>query len=745
MDTRRFQSSYWGTKSARDIALASQSANGAYRSAYDDSFSNPIATRSLQTVSFTNGGPVSSLNGPMERIIQDRYRGQANPEYFFHYHLHETPRPSFNTPQAWQATTMGVPALMNNSAGTQTSGMYYPTQDHTRRIQEQEEEIKMLREAIDENKPKLTDSSPGKGYWKKQIQHIAAHLEAYTYKDPDFKAQLGQPKMGKITAASVDDEEDGEITISISFQLKEAPALQSSMKTKSTYSDNAQTRRKKPMNTASKKRGNLTGNDFRLLKEVGPKGSGDPDDAQDLLDEGANANCMSAEDVPVLTVAVMNNHTDCIQTLIDAGADVNAKANGRGGNTALHEAVLLGPDSQESIELLLENNANSKRKNNRGETPYDLAMKKGYESIAALFAADMGQQTVAKLTGAGNKGRRLSKDSDVSAASSRRKTYKERRQKQNGTVVDASNFNAQKDAEVLRKAMKGFGTDEKAIIEVLSKRSNKQRQRIAREFKTMYGKDLVKDLHGETSGNFRTALMALMKRPAEYDASELNKAVKGLGTDEDALIEILCTRTNAEILAAKEEYDRMFKRSLEDDVISDTSGHFRRILVSCIQGNRPESDEVDPQQAKDDAEALYNAGEKKWGTDESTFNMILSSRGYAQLRATFEEYGKISKYDIEQSIKREMSGDLQQSMLAIVRCVRNEHKYFADKLYKTMKGLGTKDDTLIRIVVSRCEVNMVNIKSEFQNAYNKSLGKFIAEDTSGDYKKLLVSLVGGES
>ncbi|XP_065887188.1 annexin A4-like [Dysidea avara] len=310
------------------------------------------------------------------------------------------------------------------------------------------------------------------------------------------------------------------------------------------------------------------------------------------------------------------------------------------------------------------------------------------------------------------------------------------------TVVPAGNFDAEADANVLRKAMKGLGTDEAAIINVLSHRSNQQRQVIKQRFKLMFGKDLVRELKSELSGNFEVAIVALMDEKILYDAKCLRGAMKGLGTDESCLIEILCTRTNAEIQQIKQAYRNEFSRDLEKDVVSETSGHFKRLLVSMCQGAREETTTVDQAKATREAQELYQAGEKRWGTDESKFNVILATRSFPQLRATFVEYARLSQRDILNSIDREMSGDLREGFKTVVRCVRSRPQYFAERLYHSMKGLGTDDTTLVRAVVSRCEVDMVEIKQEFLRQYHKTLSKMIEGDVSGDYRRLLLALVG---
>uniref|UniRef100_A0AAY4E9H5 Annexin n=1 Tax=Denticeps clupeoides TaxID=299321 RepID=A0AAY4E9H5_9TELE len=305
------------------------------------------------------------------------------------------------------------------------------------------------------------------------------------------------------------------------------------------------------------------------------------------------------------------------------------------------------------------------------------------------------------------------------------------------TVLPYPDFDPDKDAARIETAIKTKGVDEQTIIDILTKRTYEQRREIAFAYERRAKKDMISALKAALSGSLEAVILGLMKSTSQYDASEIRGSIKGLGTDEETLIEILCSRSSTELQEIKKVYrEREYSPNLLHCTLAGSGG-------GKTKRDEPSS-VVDYEKIDEDARALYDAGVKRKGTDVKTWISIMSERSVPHLQKVFERYKSYSPYDMQESIRKEVKGDLEKSFLTLVQCFENKQLYFANRLQDAMKNKGIKEKVVTRIMVSRCEVDLKKIRSEFKRQHGKSLYQTIAEHSKGDYQMVLLSLCGGD-
>lgn len=306
--------------------------------------------------------------------------------------------------------------------------------------------------------------------------------------------------------------------------------------------------------------------------------------------------------------------------------------------------------------------------------------------------------------------------------------------------LSSENHDLVKDVKQLKSALK-FVTNRKKIIEILCSRTSNQRLEIAKAYKSCFDRDLLEVIKRKFNGDFRNLLTALLTPIDELFCQDLHDELNRAVTDEEALIQILVPLSNRDIQNVHKAYMKRYERSLEKDLKADTCGNFRKLLVALANGTRDESNVLDLYSARVDAVDLKKAGIERWGTDVSTFNRIFCLRNHNQLSLIAQEYECITGRSLLKDIKKEFGSDIKDSFIAILRHATNRPRFFARCLHNSMSGTRTDDKSLIRLVVTRSEIDIIDIKEEFEVKFGKSLKSFIKKG-SGSYRKGLLKLIG---
>ena len=236
-------------------------------------------------------------------------------------------------------------------------------------------------------------------------------------------------------------------------------------------------------------------------------------------------------------------------------------------------------------------------------------------------------------------------------------------------------------ADVLHKAMKGMGTDEDAIFAALKSVDTQAAWRDVQDtFRTKYPSfedgDLLKALQSELSASEMRRCEQTLKengvqlvepekmRPEDV-AARLHKAMKGMGTDEDAIFAALKSVDTQAAWRDVQDTFRMQYPSFEDgDLLkalqSELSASEMRRCEQTLKENGVQLVEPEKMRPEDVATRLHKAM-KGMGTDEDAIfkalGTVRSQKMWLQTAKAFHAaYPSFEAGDVVRALESELSG-----------------------------------------------------------------------------------------
>jgi len=282
------------------------------------------------------------------------------------------------------------------------------------------------------------------------------------------------------------------------------------------------------------------------------------------------------------------------------------------------------------------------------------------------------------------------------------------------------------------------------VFKILTRRTVAQIQHIRNQYKTAYGADLFEAVKKETHGHFEDFVKALVLTPAEYDAYRVFRAVEAfrLSNDDDALIDILAHREAYEIRALNDAHQQLYKESAQAALEKGLGGELGLLFSLLADPNNARATPVDEEgQLTKDVQALYDASQGKLvGHHAEPFIRIFAESNRAYLQRVYNSYANKHGKTLEKIIKDwvVVSHIVPRTLLAIITPA---HEFYSNRLNEATSGIGTNDNTVVRIIASQRERYLPQIADHFMHTEKVALKERVRERTGGDFKNALVSLL----
>jgi hypothetical protein len=300
-------------------------------------------------------------------------------------------------------------------------------------------------------------------------------------------------------------------------------------------------------------------------------------------------------------------------------------------------------------------------------------------------------------------------------------------------------MSVQEAGDILYSALDGKNKEE-AVLNVVQNTSLDQRLQVCNYFAEKYGKSLYSELKSKLNGYFKSIAIHLFLHPITFVAKNLKKGLKGFSADETVVLEALTSHTQEELRQIEDAFKAETGKDLSKEIEKNFSGPLKKNLLNLLNIPRGENHNPDKAKCEKLAQLLIDVGEPNWAGDENVFKEVFIQSSPEELVLIGRFYLKKSGNNMLDVIDQKVSGKNKTLLREVLFNNIIPQELYAEKVYLAIKGLGTNNTLLNRVLVARNEIDMDDIRDFYQTKYNVSMREDIMGDTSGIYQTLCLVL-----
>ena len=279
--------------------------------------------------------------------------------------------------------------------------------------------------------------------------------------------------------------------------------------------------------------------------------------------------------------------------------------------------------------------------------------------------------------------------------------------------------------------------NEEAIYDLITKTSLSDRISISRYYKGAYNSTLFNDINDKIGSDFGYCAAQMFLSPIEFCLHHLKL---GLKKDYETVFEILTSKTNEELKVIEKVYKLDTGKDLRSDIMKEYKGIIGKNLVLMFDVIRSNNSRLRKNECERLAKTLVEKDVKLWVEDEKIYKDIFLQKSPEELVLIARYYFNITGNNLIEIVDEKLKDKNQKLLRTILYNNIMPHELYAEKINSAIKGFGTNEENLTRVLISRCDIDMPLIREIYEYKYKNNLKDDIVKDTSGNYQKLCAFL-----